>query len=218
MILSPILTALCGPVIAPESAPRGRYVEARTASVFAGACHYGSERMLDGREALLAWQFEAGSMGGVECAGLALAIAIADDENLADGGAARRSVVYVAAAATAEQRAALVTWLCREHAALVGDVRALRVVDLALHIDDEAFALRAPGVFTLAGDGLADRACCKMPFQVWYAPLVALEDPLVGHELEFALREPALERTWSRPGENAAFFGRFGPATPSRTR
>jgi hypothetical protein len=70
-------------------------------------------------------------------------------------------------------------------------------------------------VFSLRGDSLPDRACCKMPLDVWYDPFVALDGRLVGHDAEFDLREGLLDRTWSRPGENAAFFGRFGPHQPT---
>src|ERR1700722_1556209 len=34
---------------------KGDYVEARTASVFAGACHYNGEVMITGRDAVMAW-------------------------------------------------------------------------------------------------------------------------------------------------------------------
>ena len=33
----------------------GDYVEARTASVFAGACHYNGELVTTGRDAIMAW-------------------------------------------------------------------------------------------------------------------------------------------------------------------
>ena len=34
----------------------GDYVEARTASVFAGACHYNGELVTTGRDAIMAWR------------------------------------------------------------------------------------------------------------------------------------------------------------------
>ena len=45
---------------------RGDYVEARTASVFAGACHYNGELTTTGRDALMAWNITAGSWDGVK--------------------------------------------------------------------------------------------------------------------------------------------------------
>ena len=49
---------------------RGAFVEARTASVFAGACHYGAEATTGGREAVVAWRFDSGSHLGVNLAGV----------------------------------------------------------------------------------------------------------------------------------------------------
>lgn len=218
MILAPFLTAFCSPSGAPDSAPTGRYVEARTASVFAGACHYGGERTTDGREALSAWSFASGSFGGVDLTGAALALLVVDDRNLADAPSARRSVVYVSSSETAARRTALVGWLASTCAEVTGEVRAIRAVDLKLRIDADSFALSGSDVFELAGDALPDRACCKMPYQVWYAPLVALEGQLVGRDAQFSVTEPALACTWSRPGENAAFFGAFGTRDGSSMR
>ncbi|HEX8117567.1 MAG TPA: hypothetical protein VF521_09860, partial [Pyrinomonadaceae bacterium] len=54
---------------------KGVYVEARTASVFAGACHYNGELTTAGREAVMAWSVKEGSWGGVSLAGVsALAV------------------------------------------------------------------------------------------------------------------------------------------------
>ncbi|MBL8858454.1 MAG: DUF1326 domain-containing protein [Planctomycetes bacterium] len=211
MILAPFLTSLCSTALPPaDLTPTGRYVEARTASVYAGACHFGGEVVTDGREALLAWRFDSGSYRGVDLSGLSLAVLVADEANLALASSGRRAVVYTPAAATPEQQAGLVGWVRQQHASLLGEVRAVRPVDLQLEVGAEAFTLRVPEVLELRGDALPDRACCKMPFDVWYSPLETLHDRLVGHDQTFDVREPLLACSWSRPGENAAFFGTFG--------
>src|SRR6185295_2466072 len=94
MILTPFLMSLLGSSV-PSAEISGRYVEARTASVFAGACHYGGERTTAGREALLAWSIDAGSFGGVDLSGTCVAALVSDETNLDDAPSARRSVVYV---------------------------------------------------------------------------------------------------------------------------
>ena len=43
---------------------KGDYVEVRTASVFAGACHFNGEVVTAGREAIMAWSFSAGTWNG----------------------------------------------------------------------------------------------------------------------------------------------------------
>lgn len=218
MILAPLLLLSCSAAATPDSSgPVGRYVEARTASVFAGACHYGGERTTAGREALLAWTIDAGSFGGVDLAGTCVAALVSDDVNLDDAPSARRSVVYLPASLTALQRDALTAWIVAREPELLGEVRAVELVPLAVRIEAESYAARVPGRFELAGDSLPDHACCKMPFAVWYDSFEALERRLVGHDEAFEVDEPLLGCAWSRPGENAAFFGRFGtPATDAR--
>lgn len=211
MLLSPFLTALCSPHQAdPAAQPSGQYVEARTASVFAGACHYNGELMSDGRERVSAWRFEGGAFAGVPLAGLAVAVLTVDERNLGLAPLARRSVLYLPEGATPSEHGALRGWLEATHATEIGALVAVRTLPLALAIGPESYDLQAGGVLALAGSPLPDRACCKMPFQVWYEPLEPLGGRLVGRDERFRVVEPLLERTFDRPGENAAFFGSFG--------
>src|ERR671928_228601 len=79
------LALTCGAALVSSRAEgdgvRGVYVEARTASVFAGACHYNGELTTAGREAVLAWNVKGGSWGGVDLAGVR---AVADVEAMPD--------------------------------------------------------------------------------------------------------------------------------------
>jgi hypothetical protein len=211
MILAPFLTSLCAPSLAAsEVSVSGRYAEARTASVFAGACHYNGELVSDGREALLGWRFETGSFLDVELAGLSLAALIVDDQNLGLEPHSRRSVLYVPSTAGPREREALVLWAKATQADVLGVVLDVRVLALTVAVDAESFALTAQGAFEVRGTALPDRACCKMPYQVWYTPFESgVRGRLVGLDERFDVVEPLLERRWSRPGENAAFFGPF---------
>ena len=188
---------------------RGRYVEARTASVYAGACHYGGEATTDGREALLAFHVESGTRSGVDLAGGDVAVLVRGEANLADARAPRRSIVYVSASESRERRDALVATVRERCAPVVGAVDEVRAVDLSMRITDDGYAVRASGLFELEGAAMPDRACCKMPYNVWYAPFVRVEKPLVGLNRSFVASDKALGAMWSRPGENAAFLGRF---------
>jgi len=210
VIPAALLIPLLSPPM-PATAPcAGRYVEARTASVYAGACHYNSEFVTAGREALCAWNIESGSYAGVDLAGVAIAAVVSSAANLDERGAARRSVVHVDAALAPARAAAAVRWLAATRADLLGAIVEVRAVDLRVAIDAESYAVSAEGAFALRGAPLPDRACCAMPQNVWYAPLESLDLPLVGLDEAFEVRAPSLDRAWSRPGENAAFTGRFG--------
>src|SRR5947209_15634473 len=104
---------------------RGDYVEARTASVFAGACHYNGELTTTGRDALLAWNVAAGSWDGVNLAGVRALAVVSADANLTDTHAARRSELIVDSAATDAQAAALVKAFKSCYASALGDVAAV---------------------------------------------------------------------------------------------
>ena len=192
---------------------RGRYVEARTASVYAGACHYGGEATTDGREALLAFHVESGTRSGVDLADGDVVVLVRGEANLADARAPRRSIVYVSASEPRERREALAATIRERCAPDVGAVDEVRAIDLSLRITDDGYAVRAPGLFELDGAAMPDRACCKMPYNVWYAPFVRVEKPLVGLNRSFVSSDKALGTVWSRPGENAAFLGRFALAS-----
>src|SRR3954471_16232775 len=90
----------------------GQYVEARTAEVFTGGCIMGSEAETMGKQAVLAWKVDRGTVNGVSIDGLSVVAALADDKTRGrheSGGdrAVVRSVVYVDERASPVQRIAL---------------------------------------------------------------------------------------------------------------
>lgn len=194
------------------TAPSGRYVEVRSASVYAGACHYNSEYVTQGREAVLAWRIERGSHAGIDLAGLAIAVAIRDDANLAEPAQARRSIVYVPSSAAARERDALCAWLVGTHAALLGEVLEVAVAPLSVAIEPDAFAVAIGARTSFAGSAMPNRECCKMPYNVWYAPFESLHGRRVGEISSWRLDEPALGADFVRRDENSASFGAFGAA------
>lgn len=202
-------------LVFPDPAPVGRYVEARTASVFAGACHYGGEATTAGREALLAWHFEGGRHDGVELAGLDAVAVIAGEENLATQEAERHALLYVSERATPAEVAALRSLLTARAGTALGRIDAVRAVPLVLGLSEETYSVEAKGLFALRGATLPDRSCCKMPHHVWYAPFAPVEHPIVGNNAAFEFRDKALGRVWSRPDENASFTGTFRFAPPA---
>src|SRR5215208_3318819 len=111
----------------PASTITGTYVEARTAEVFAGACVMNGEAATTGREALLAWRVDRGSVNGVSLDGLAIVAALAADANLGIheiGGESTtaRAALFVDARATPAQRTALVAMVRSLAGNLIGNV------------------------------------------------------------------------------------------------
>src|SRR5207237_91722 len=70
------LAALAFTSQAEQTSVQGDYVEVRTASVFAGACHFNGEVVTTGRDALMAWHVTSGSWNATDLTGVR---AIAND-------------------------------------------------------------------------------------------------------------------------------------------
>src|SRR6476646_11204676 len=60
----------------------GQYVEARTAEIFTGGCIMGSEAETMGKQAVLAWKVDRGTVNGVSIDGLSVVAALAGNVNL----------------------------------------------------------------------------------------------------------------------------------------
>ena len=215
MILTPIPlllilhTAPAPSAPAPEEIVRGRYVEARTASVFAGACHYGAEATTSGREAVLAWSFTSGSDGGVDLAGTGVVAVVAGEANLVDRGAARRSILCFSDRATPSQRRAAGDFVRRHAGSVLGEIVEERTVALSTGFDGDHYRIAAGSLVELDGALLPDRACCKMPYKVWYKPFVALESAVVGCNAVFRCSDASLAAVFERHDDNASFAGSF---------
>src|SRR5687768_7422024 len=78
---------------ADNSIVKGDYVEVRTASVFAGACHYNGELTTAGRDALMAWNVKSGQWRGIDLTGVRIVAIVSADANLSDNTAERRSEI-----------------------------------------------------------------------------------------------------------------------------
>ena len=120
---------------------------------------------------------------------------------------ARESVVHVRA--TDEQRDVALAWLRAEHGDTLGTILVIEDgTSPAVAVDGDRFELSCDGI-ELVGDTMADRACCKMPFHVWYEPMQPVEKRLVGCPDVFRVDDPHLGWFIDRPNENNAFFGSF---------
>ena len=187
----------------------GEYVEARTASVFAGACHYNGELTTAGREALMAWSVQEGSWGGVDLAGLRAVAVVGSEANLTDSAAARRSELIVDSAASEAQAKALARAVEGAYGRVLGRVVEVRRAPVSFSADGKSFRVFAPGAASLEVDAMPDELCCRMPHMVWYAPLVPVEARKVGYTRTAAYAGGAAGDAWQRTGENGAFYGTF---------
>jgi len=186
----------------------GDYVEVRSASVFAGACHFNGENVTTGRDAMLAWNVQSGEWNGTRLQGVRAMAVVSSAANLADK-AAHRSELIIDSAASDQQVRAMVDALKYTYAATLGDVVAIRRAPIEFNHAGKSYAVRAGDIAKLSVESMPNNECCKMPHQVWYEPLVPLQGRKVGYTKDARYAGGAVADSWQRADENSAFYGKF---------
>jgi hypothetical protein len=193
---------------AETASVRGDYVEVRTASVFAGACHYNGELTTAGRDALMAWNVKSGMWQGVDLTGVRAVAMVSAAENLADQNAARQAEIIIGENASDAQSRAMLEGLKSRYAASLGKIISVRRGPLSFEHQSKGYSVAADDFASITVEAMPDDLCCKMPQLVWYSPLVALENRKVGYTAK-ALYAGNVGEPWQRSGENSAFYGSF---------
>ena len=206
-MLSIILTLLLQ-VNSPNS-PTGNYLEARTASVFAGACHYNGEYQTTGHDAVMAWSIEHGSWKNIDLSNVRVAAAVSSDTNLAETSAPHRCEIQVDPSASDAQSAAVVDWLQSNCGPSIGRVIAVRRAPITFTKDGEHTTFVAAGFASADVQSMPNHECCKQPNLVWYSPLAPLAHRFVGYTVEAKYAAGTLSDRWDRADENSAFYGHF---------
>jgi hypothetical protein len=204
-----ILTAGQGPTGQTSNVLQGDYVEARTCSVFAGACHYNGELMVAGREAIQAWDFTQGQYQNIDLAGVKAVAVVACDANLSEESAARQSEIYIDASATPSQAKAVEALLRNRCGDELGNVIDIRTGSILFVHENGTYQVQAPGFAALSVKGMPNDECCKQPNLVWYTPLMHLNHRKVGYTQNAAYLGSTVGDSWQRCGENSAFYGSF---------
>lgn len=201
--------ATCASANSAANSLSGDYVEARTASVFAGACHYNGELVTAGKEAEMAWSIKEGTWNGVSLKGMTVLAAVSSTANLKDTKAKRESVIYIDSKATKEQETALVDALKSRYSATLGKVIGVKRSNLSFKREKEVFHVEAKGVTKMRIKAMPNAECCKMPNNVWYEPLVRIQNRKVGFTEASGVQEKSLQMNWQRELDNTAFYGTF---------
>jgi hypothetical protein len=209
VLLPALLTAAV-----PAPAVRGQYVEARTCDVFAGSCFANADTGLTGKNAVLAWKVESGTVGGVRVDGLGVVAVVVARETLGLKQAAPgRALLIVDAAATSEQRDALVAFARAQAPQIIGEVVDVRPAAVALTIcncDGEGCATLSAGdvaVATRCIDVDHDKACGNET--TLYTPLARGVTAKAALASEHKFTGKGLNETWDDKGRRGAFVGSF---------
>jgi len=204
-----MMVAICALVFSSQAenvSLRGEYVEVRTASVFAGACHYNGEVVTTGRDAVMAWNVTSGKWQGVDLAGVRAMAIITADANLSENNAARRSEIIIDASAAQSQ--VMLDALKQKYAAALGTVIKVRNTSIKFERNGRSYNVAADDSF-INVEAMPNDLCCKMPNLIWYSPLVGLENRKVGYTVRAGYSGKTIGTPWSRSGENSAFYGSF---------
>ena len=191
------------------STVQGEYIEARSASVYVGACHFGAEYVEGGREATAVWNIHEGNWNGVSLNDLTVVAVISAKDNLAIDSATRKSVLYVDVSTTPEQRAALKDLLTTKRTDVLGEVVAIQTASIAFTKKGTKYDVTVSDILALSANRYPC-AGCTQPHQIWYKPLTTIQNAIVGKSEVYRYKDTHLPVTWQQGGtENNVFVGDF---------
>jgi len=193
---------------AENIAVRGDYVEVRTASVFAGACHFNGEVTTQGREAMMAWNFTSGKWQDIDLTGVRLMAIVTSDTNLSETNTSRQSEIIVDSSVTRAKALAALNALKEKYSSALGNIVKMRFAPINFVHSGKTYEVTSDGT-TINVEAMPNDLCCKMPNLVWYTPLVGLENRKVGYTTKALYDGNGVGEPWSRSDENSAFYGSF---------
>lgn len=211
-IIGLVLIACVGAVAltsqAENTSVKGDYVEVRTASVFAGACHYNGEVTTTGRDALMAWNVTSGKWDGVDLTGMRAIAVVSADDNLTNAQAVRRSELIIDKSASHAQAIAMVNAIKSRYADTLGQIISVRSAPIDFKHEGKTYEVSSAEA-AINVEAMPNDLCCRMPNLVWYTPLVPLGQRKVGYTTRALYAGHTVGDTWQRAGENSAFYGSF---------
>jgi hypothetical protein len=212
------LTALAlGLVAAPARAAgiTGKYVEARTCDVWTAPCFANAEMNLTGKNAVLAWKVEHGSLDGVRLDGLGVAAVIAANDTLGlKQTAPAKALLLVDKNANKAQREALVRLAKRQAGDLVSRVVGVETAPFDMDVgtcDGGACASVRVGkttrIETRCVDPKHDKSCGTE--KAFYPPLSKGVEAKAAVAVEHSFSGKTFNRTWKDMGRREAYVGSF---------
>ena len=200
---------------APVSAGvTGKYVEARTCDVWTGPCFANAELSMAGKNAVIGWMIEKGSLDGVKLDGLGVVAVLSATDTLGMKQSGKgKAVLIVDRRADKDQRDALVKFVRQQAGDLVGEVLAVRAESIVLDAceckERGCYELRAGSahVVTRCLDAKHDKVCGNE--SAYYEPLTkgVKVDPAMATEHSYRGRD--VGATWSDANRRGAYVGTF---------
>jgi hypothetical protein len=207
------LVAVAAPAAAGEIS--GDYLETRSADVWTGPCFANGETGLVGREAILAWRVDKGAWQGVSLDGLSVVGVVKANATLGDpfgNPYPAQAVMIVDEKASADQRAALVSFAQAMGGGILDTVVRTEVAPIAMAVNHDEHVVKG----TLqAGDAqietravsAKDKHCGNE--DVYYPPLTSTTHALPAVAVLDRWSGDGLGVSWTTHDKRNAFVGTF---------
>jgi hypothetical protein len=199
---------------ASKTGMRGLYVEVRNCDVWTGPCFANADFNLSGKNAVLAWKVETGTVDGVSLDGLSIvAVVVAQNTLGLEQKAPAKAVLIVDQRADAAQRAALVRMAKQQAGTLLDHVAEVQSAPIRLDAcacKNNACADLDAGVArvkTRCIDADHDKACGNET--AFYPPLSAGVRVVPAAAVEHVFRGTGVGQTWSDSDRRGAYVGTF---------
>jgi len=203
-------------VAAPVNAAgiTGQYVEARTCDVFTGPCFANADTSLTGKNAVMAWKIDKGTLNNVRLDGLGVVAVVqaSDTFGLKQTGPAK-AVLIVDNKASKAQREALVQLVRDQAGELVRNIVAVESAEVDLTVceckDEACVKLRAgkAHIETRCLDSKHDKACGNE--SAYWPPLAKGVKAKAAMAVEHGFSGKGLNETWKETDRRGAYIGSF---------
>lgn len=212
--LSLCTLALLFAVPAGAAEIRGQYVEARTCDVWTGPCFANADFNLRGKNAVMAWKIDSGSLNGVELDGLSVVAVVSAHNTLGlEQTSPAKVILIVDRKANSAQREALVQLARKQGGQLLRNVIDVRSADVNVNLcecKNESCAEVTAGAARVRTRCLYadhDKVCGNE--SAYYPPLAQNVQARAAAVVEHGFTGTGLGETWRDFEGRGAYVGSF---------
>jgi hypothetical protein len=165
----------------------------------------------------MAWSIDQGSFQGVDLSGLKVVVAIRSADTLGFGVGLKvrhelsKSVILLDARATGDQLAALEKFAREKAGATLGEVQRIAVMPIDMQLDhiDMVAKLKAGTEVAMETRKLAKTDCVCTNEQIYYPPLIDVENAEPAYTMESSFQGRGLGSKWDHNRSRSSFLATF---------